>query len=134
MAAISGVERVADPVRLAGTQCDHIEAARFVGPARFLLQEQLRGDCQPLAFAPVDALDRATPSLVPAVADLDEYYCIAVEHDQIELAASAAPVAMDQAQAPLLEHAAGKRLGLLAALPRSEERRVGGEWRPRIAA
>lgn len=32
-------------------------------------------------------------------ADFDEYYCIAVEHDQIELATATAPVLFDQAQA-----------------------------------
>jgi hypothetical protein len=37
------------------------------------------------------------------VADFDEYYCIAVKHDQIKLAAFAQPVLRQQAQTLLLE-------------------------------
>ena len=46
---------------------------------------------------------------MPAGADFDEYYCIAVEHDQIELAAAAAPVLRQQAQT-LVNHMAKFRL------------------------
>jgi hypothetical protein len=42
---------------------------------------------------------------------------MAVEHDQIELAAPASPVLADQAQPLLLQVTAGERFGLAAALP-----------------
>ena len=51
------------------------------------LQEKLRGEYQLLTLAPVDTGERATPLCVFSVADFDEYYCIAVKHDQIKLAA-----------------------------------------------
>jgi hypothetical protein len=75
------------------------------------LQEQFCGENQALALARVDALQRAAPGGMLAVADFDEYYCIAVEHDQIELAAAAAPVLRQQAQAVLLQVVAGQRFG-----------------------
>ncbi|GAC1039773.1 hypothetical protein thsps117_45310 [Pseudomonas sp. No.117] len=53
---------------------------------------------------------------MPASAHLDEYYCIAVEHDQIELTTPPAPVARDQPQAARLQELQGAVLGLLAAL------------------
>ena len=53
---------------------------------------------------------------MPAGAYLDEYYCIAVEHDQIELATLPAPVALQQAQTARLQELQGAILGLPAAL------------------
>src|SRR5690606_2008977 len=101
-------------------QCDHIEAAGFARPTRFGLEEQLRGNRQTLALAPVDALDRAAPAIVTTVADFDEYYCIAVQHNQIELPAPTAPVAADQAQPLPLQMAAGQ----IFCLPPTLLRRV----------
>ena len=54
---------------------------------------------------------------MPAVAHFNEYYCIAVEHDQIEFAAPAAPILRQQAQAMLLQMLAGQGFGFAAALP-----------------
>ena len=53
---------------------------------------------------------------MPPGAYLDEYYCIAVEHDQIELTAAPAPVARDQLQAARLEVLQGTFLALPATL------------------
>jgi len=54
---------------------------------------------QLLLFAQVDAFERAAPRGVAPIANLDEYYCIAIEHDQIKLAAAAGPVPAQQPQA-----------------------------------
>src|SRR5690606_27873195 len=94
---------------------NHIEAAGVLGPARLLLQEQRCGVGELAALARVDAFQSATPGRVPPVADFDEYYCIAVEHDQIELAAPAQPVLCQQAQSVTLQMGAGQGLGLVAA-------------------
>ena len=67
------------------------------------LQEKLRSEYQLLTLALVDTGERATPLCVFSVADFDEYYCIAVKHDQIKLAAFAQPVLRQQAQSVLLE-------------------------------
>ncbi|GBH12706.1 hypothetical protein KPSA1_06178 [Pseudomonas syringae pv. actinidiae] len=40
-------------------------------------------------LAKIDTFHRATPSGMTSVANFDEYYCIAVKHDQIKLAAFA---------------------------------------------
>jgi hypothetical protein len=50
------------------------------------------------------------------IANLDEYYCIGVEHDQIELAEAAAPVLREQAQAVLFEMLSGLGFGSVSAL------------------
>ena len=50
------------------------------------------------------------------IANFNEYYCIDVEHDQIELAESAAPVLRQQAQAVSLEMLSGQGFGSIAAL------------------
>ncbi len=69
------------------------------------------GGDQPLALVCVHAFQGAAPGLVPAAANFDEYYCIAVQHDQIELAAAAPPVLRQQAQAMALQVLAGELLG-----------------------
>lgn len=53
-----------------------------------------------------------------AAANFDEYYCIAVQHDQIELAVAAAPVARQWAYALTLQLFASQGLGLAAELLR----------------
>ena len=117
----SAFEGVAQPVQcLARGQRYHVEAAGLLAPTALALQELLGGEDQALALAPVDALQCAAPGGMLAIANFDEYYCIAVEHDQIELATTAAPVLRQQAQAMPLQVVAGPRLGLattvLAAL------------------
>ena len=69
----------------------------------FTEQEKLRGEYQLLTFALVDTGERTTPLCVFSVADFDKYYCIAVKHDQIKLAAFTQPVLRQQAQSLLLE-------------------------------
>lgn len=96
---------------VAALQGDYVEAAGVVTPVGLLLQEQAGGEHQPFLLAPVDTAEGATEARVQPVADFDEYYCIAVEHDQIELAAAAAPVLRQQAQAVLLQVVAGQCLG-----------------------
>ena len=71
---------------------NHVEAARGVGPARLTLKKILRGKNQFLPFALIDAIERATPLSVFSVANFNEYYCIALQHDQIKLAAFTQPV------------------------------------------
>ncbi|SEE20229.1 hypothetical protein SAMN04515675_4421 [Pseudomonas costantinii] len=67
------------------------------------LQEKLRGEYQLLTLAPVDTGERATPLCMFSVADFDEYYCIAVKHDQIKLTAFTQPVLRQKAQTLLLQ-------------------------------
>ncbi|MNJ74707.1 hypothetical protein D3C77_716850 [compost metagenome] len=50
------------------------------------------------------------------IANFDEYYCIAVEHDQIKLATFASPVLRQQAQALPLKVLKGVPLGGLACV------------------
>ena len=71
---------------------------------------------QSLPLAGIYAFRGAAPGGVPAGAYLDEYYCIAVEHDQIELATLPAPVALQQAQAARLQELQRAILGLPASL------------------
>lgn len=79
----------------------------------FLLQEQLRGCDEFFLLARVDTLQRATPATLAAIAYFDEYYCRAIKHDQIKLAASAGPVACNQLQALLLQVLQGEGFGLV---------------------
>ncbi|KTC33635.1 hypothetical protein AO265_05845 [Pseudomonas sp. ABAC61] len=69
-----------------------------------------------MALAPIDTAQSATPLCVLSVADFDEYYCIAVKHDQIKLAAFAQPVLRQQAQTLSLEMPERKALGIPSAL------------------
>ncbi|GLZ88981.1 hypothetical protein Pres01_50320 [Metapseudomonas resinovorans] len=73
------------------------------------------GVCQFFALAGIDALEGTAPAGMTPVADFGEYYCIAVEHDQIELAASAQPVLGQQAQSVGFEMIAGKGFRRLPA-------------------
>lgn len=81
-----------------------------------LEQEKLRGEYQLLTLAPVDTGERATPLCVFSVADFDEYYCIAVKHDQIKLAAFTQPVLRQKAQTLLSKVLKRLKFGILAAL------------------
>jgi hypothetical protein len=76
-----------------------------------LLKEEFCGDDQLATLARIDALQGAAPGTVATGADLDEYYCIAVEHDQIELATPTAPVLFDQAQAVTFQMLASRLFG-----------------------
>jgi len=80
------------------------------------LQEKLRGEYQLLTLAPVDTGERPTPLCVLSIADFDKYYCIAVKHDQIKLAALAQPVLCQEAQTLLLQVLECLKFGVLAAL------------------
>jgi len=84
-------------------------------PAGLLLQEELGCLDQLLLFTQVDAFESATPCGVAPVANLDEYYCIAIEHDQIKLATAACPVSTKQAQAVKLQVALCGVFGELSA-------------------
>ncbi|KAF1011123.1 MAG: hypothetical protein GAK32_01039 [Pseudomonas fluorescens] len=115
------VEGIAQPVQIgdsvrAAFYGNHIETAGGVGPALLALQEKLRREDQFLSFAPVDTGERATPLCVFSVADFDEYYCIAVKHDQIKLATFTQPVLRQQAQTMVLQMLECLKLGILAAL------------------
>lgn len=90
----SGVERILQPVQCrAGAwvaiDCNDIEAACGLCPLRFDLQKPVRGQDELFLLAKIYAFQRATPSGVAPIANFHEYYCIAVEHDQIKLAAFA---------------------------------------------
>jgi len=94
----------------------YVEAARVPGPAGFLLQKMFGGRDQALALARVDAFQGSAPVLMPTAANFDEYYCIAVQHDQIELAAAAAPVLCQQAQPLALQMLKREELGAASEL------------------
>ncbi len=79
------------------------------------MEELLGGVCQFFSLAGIDALDCASPAGVTPVADFGEYYCIAVKHDQIELAAPTQPVLGQQTQPICFEVGAGKGFGRLPA-------------------
>jgi hypothetical protein len=114
----SAVEGILQPVQLIEVAVDrnHVEAARGVSPARLSLEKILRGKNQFLPFALIDAIERATPLGIFSVADFDEYYCIAVKHDQIKLAAFTQPVLRQQAQTLLLKVLERVALGIFTAL------------------
>ena len=99
--AFLAIEGISNPagVRTAfgGAHGDNVEATGMFCPATFLQQEKLGCLDQLLLFAQVYALECAAPCGMAPVPNLDEYYCIAIEHDQIKLAAAAAPVAAEQA-------------------------------------
>jgi len=82
---------------------DDIEAARRISPLRCALEKPLRRQNELFLLASINAFQCATPSGVTPIANFDEYYCIAVEHDQIKLAAFARPVASNQCQLVLLQ-------------------------------
>ncbi len=91
---VSAVESVLQPVQRrrrawVAIDCHDIEAAGGICPFRFALQKPLCGQGELSLLAKIDAFQRATLSGVASIANFDEYYCIAVEHDQIKLAASA---------------------------------------------
>lgn len=94
----------------------HVEAAGGIGPARLALKKILRGENQLLPFALIDAIECAAPLSVLTVTDFDEYYCIAIKHDQIKLTAFACPVLRQQAQTLVLQMLERPALGILAAL------------------
>lgn len=77
---------------------------------------KLCGEYQFLTLACVDTAQCATPLRVLSVADFDEYYCIAVKHDQIKLAAFAQPVLRQQAQPLLFKMPERLGFGILTAL------------------
>jgi hypothetical protein len=114
----SAVEGILHPVQLikAAVDGNHVEAAGGIGPARLALKKILRGENQFLPFAPIDAVECATPLGVFSVANFNEYYCIAIKHDQIKLATFTQPVLRQQAQTLLLKMLERMALGILAAL------------------
>jgi hypothetical protein len=121
----SGLERMLEPVqrrigaRIA-TDGDDIEPAGGIGPPRFLLEEQLGGEYELFLLAVINAFQCSAPSGVATIANFDEYYCIAVEHDQIKLAAPARPVLRNQRQTLLLEVPQGEGFRLApCVLPRT---------------
>ena len=76
----------------------------------------LGGKYQFLTLAAVNTGQCATPLRMLTVTNFDEYYCIAVKHDQIQLAAPACPVLCQQAQTLLLKMPQREALGILASL------------------
>jgi hypothetical protein len=114
----STVESILQPVQLIRMAVDghHVEAAGGIGPTRLALKKILRSENQFLLLAPIDASERATPLSVFSVANFNEYYCIAIKHDQIKLAAFTKPVLRQQAQTLLLQMLERLALGILTAL------------------
>lgn len=86
---------------------DYVEPAGVSAPAGVLLQEVFGGGGQALTLARVHAFQRSSPGVMPAGANFDEYYCIAVQHDQIELASTARPILRHEAQAVSFEVGTG---------------------------
>ena len=95
-------------------QGNHVETTGLVGPTCFLLQKILGGKHQFLLFAGIDAGQCSAKARVQPVTDFDEYYCIAVKHDQIKLTAFAAPVLRQQLQALRLEVVQGLQFGRIS--------------------
>ncbi|MCP1497823.1 hypothetical protein J2Y86_002530 [Pseudomonas migulae] len=116
--ARSAVEGILQPVQLivVAVDGDHVETARGIGPTRLALKKILRGKNQFLPFALIDAIERATPLSVFSVANFNEYYCIAIKHDQIKLATFTQPVLRQQAQTLLLKMLERMALGIFTAL------------------
>jgi hypothetical protein len=114
----SAVEGILQPVQPGEVAVDgnHVEAARGIGPTRLALKKILRGENQFLPLAPIDAIECATPLGVLSVADFNEYYCIAIKHDQIKLAAFTQPVLRQEAQTLLLKMLERVALGIFSAL------------------
>jgi hypothetical protein len=114
----SAIEGILQPVQLIEVAVDgnHVEAAGGIGPTRLALKKILRGNNQFLPFALIDAIERATPLSVFSVANFNEYYCIAIKHDQIKLAAFTQPVLRQQAQTLLLKMLERVALGIFTAL------------------
>ncbi|MGF6517608.1 hypothetical protein ABH912_005074 [Pseudomonas sp. BT76 TE3572] len=114
----SAVEGILQPIQLIEVAVDgnHVETARGIGPARLALKKILRGKYQLLPFALINAIERATPLSVFSVADFNEYYCIAIKHDQIKLTAFTQPVLRQQAQTLLLKMLERMALGIFTAL------------------
>ena len=94
----------------------HVEAAGGIGPTRFALKKILCSEYQFLLLALIDASERATPLSVFSVANFNEYYCIAIKHDQIKLATFTQPVLRQQAQTLLLKMLERMALGIFTAL------------------
>lgn len=116
---------------------DHVESAGVFGPARLLQQKVLCGGGKAGALARIHAFHGAAPGGMPPVTHLDEYYCIAVEHDQIKLALAALPVLGDQAQALALQVLAGQVFAGLALLPGVAQMPLAGSgctWPSRYSA
>ena len=92
-------------------QGNDIESARVPGPSCFLLQKMFGGQRQFFLLAGIDTAECAAEACVQPVTNFDEYYCIAVEHDQIKLAAFASPVLRQQLQALRLKVMQGLLFG-----------------------
>lgn len=97
-------------------QGNDIESARVPGPSCFLLQKMFGGQRQFFLLAGIDTAECAAEACVQPVTNFDEYYCIAVEHDQIKLAAFASPVLRQQVQTLSLKVLQGLLFGGLAGL------------------
>ena len=70
-----------------------VKTTGLVGQAGRVQQIVLRGMNQAMLLGPINALCCAAPMALLPVAHFDEYYCIAVAHDQIKLALSAPIIA-----------------------------------------
>ncbi len=100
---VVGAERVLQPFdpwrgRVAAS-IDHVEAAGRIGMPWVAEQEGLRGAHQLAALAGIDRGRAAAEHRAGAIADFDEDQRVAIQHDQVELAATRLRVAREQAQA-----------------------------------
>lgn len=102
------------PGRIVALYRYHVEAARLIRPLGARMKKVLGGKNQALAFVRIDALERAAPLPVLAIAYFGEYYCIAIEHDQIEFATAAAPILRQHLQALAAQKIQGMGLRLAA--------------------
>ncbi len=107
-----GTKGVSQPVRLGPrlwrfVEADYVEACRAHGERRLAGEKGAGGTGEPSLFARVDRIDRARQRPADTASYLDEYEHFAVEHDEIELAVTAAEVTRDEGEASGFEPAPG---------------------------
>lgn len=78
---------------------------------RVALEIVRRTVAQASLFAQVDAFGRATKARVGAETDFNEYHCICIKHDEIDLAATRAHISCYQTQTPVNEILARESFG-----------------------
>ena len=89
-------DRIFQPAQRCAIDCNHIETARrWIFMA---LQVNLRSENQPRLLRSSDAGGGATVTIVGAFSDFDKYKYRLIMHDQIDFAALATKIALDQRQ------------------------------------
>src|SRR4051812_31277585 len=80
--------------------CHDVEACGITSQVASREQEMFGCGNDSTLFVPGDRGSGATKLAISAVADFDECKCAAIEHDEVDFAAAAAVVALDEFQFP----------------------------------